>query len=107
MTTDLFADIEIQTASDLASMNGLYLVHPWIHPLLDQEFTRGSTRLDLTTQALQLIACLHQAFGALLFEQVSCTEYKCVAADSLIIVQFRGEVSLTDLMSNIRMIEVL
>ena len=106
-TADLFGDIEIKTESDLAVMNGLCLVHPWIHPLLDHEFTLGSPQLDLTTQALRLIAHLYQPFGALLFEQVSRTEYKRVAADSLIMVQFRKEVSLTDLMSNIRTIEVL
>ena len=105
--TDLFGDIEIKTASSLAAMNGLCLVHPWIHPLLDQEFIRGSTRLDLTTQALRLIARLQQPFGALLFEQVSRAEYKRVAADSLITVQFCKEVSLTDLINNIRIIEVL
>ena len=106
-TTDLFGDIEIKTASNLAAMNGLCLVHPWIHSLLDQEFTRGSTRLDLMTQALRLIARLHQPFGALLFEQVSRAELKRVAADSLIMVQFGEEVSLTELISNIRTIEVL
>ena len=106
-TTDLFGDIEIKTGSSLAMMNGLCLVHPWIHPLLDQEFTRGSTRLDLTTQALRLIARLHQPFGALLFEQVSRTEYKRVAPDILIMVQFREEASLIDLMSNVRTLEVL
>ena len=106
-TTDLFGDIEIKTGSNLATMNGLCLVHPWIHSLLDQEFTRGSTRLDLTTQAFRLIARLQQPFGALLFEQVSRTEYKRVAADSLIMVQLGEEVSLTDLTSNIRTIEVL
>ena len=106
-TADLFGDVEIKSASNLAVMNGLCLVHPWIHPLLDQEFTRGSIQLDLTTQALRLIARLQQPFGALLFEQVSRTEYKRVAADSLIMVQFRKEISLTDLMNNIRTIEVL
>ena len=106
-TTGLSGDVEIKTGSHLATMNGLCLVHPWIHSLLDQEFARGSTRLDLTTQALQLIARLQQPFGALLFEQVSRTEYKRVAADSLIMVQFHKEVSFTDLMNNIRAIEVL
>ena len=88
-------------------MNELYLIHPWIHPLLDQEFTRGSTRLDLTMQALRLVARLHQPFGALLFEQVSRTEYKRVATDSLVMVQFGEEVSLADMINNIRTIEVL
>ena len=106
-TTGFFGDIEIKTGNNLATMKGLCLVHPWIRPLLDQEFTRGSLAFDLTTQALRLIARLQQSFGALLFEQVSRTEYKRVAADSLIMVQFRKEVSLTDLMSNIHTIEVL
>ena len=106
-TTDLFGDVEIKTTSDLAMMKGLCLVHPWIRPLLDQEFARGSSGLDSTTQALRLVARLQQPFGALLFEQVSRTEYKRVAADSLIVVQFRREVSLNDLISNVRTIEVL
>ena len=106
-TTDMIGDIKIKTASNLATMKGLCLVHPWIRPLLDQEFTRSSTGLNLTTQALRLMARLHQSFGALLFEQVSRTEYKRVAADSLIMVQFCKDVSLTDLMNNIRTIEVL
>ena len=106
-TADLFGNVDIKTANNLAAMNGLCLVHPWIHPLLDQEFTRGSTRLDLTTQALRLIARLYQPFGALLFEQVSRTEYKRVATDSLIMIQFGEEVSLTELISNAHTIEVL
>ena len=106
-TTDLFGDIEIKTTRNLAMMKGLCLVHPWIRPLLDQEFNCGSAELDLTTQALRLIARLHQPFGALLFEQVSRTEYKRVAADNLIMVQFCEGVLLADLMSNIRTIEVL
>ena len=107
VTADLFGDIEIKTGSNLAMMNGLCLAHPWIHPLLDQEFTRGSTRLDLTTQALRLIARIHQPFGPLLFEQVSRTEYRRIAPDILIMVQLREETSLIDLMSNIRTLEVL
>ena len=62
--------------------------------------------LDKTTQALRFITRLGQPFGALLFEPVSRIEYRRVAADGLIVVRVREEVSLTDLIDGIRTIEV-
>ncbi|KAH0831056.1 hypothetical protein J3R83DRAFT_13575, partial [Lanmaoa asiatica] len=105
-TTSTFGDIEIKTANDLTRMRNLCLMHPWIRPLLDQEFSDGASALDRTTQALRLVARLRQPFGALLFEAVSRVEYKRVAADSLIMVQVHEEAPLTDLTDNIRTIEV-
>ena len=104
--TTILGDIEITTSGDLNVENEHCLVHPWIRPLLDQEYSRGMTGLDKTTHALRLVARLKQRFGALLFEKVSRVEYKRVAADSLIMVQIRDEVSLTDLIDNIDTIEV-
>ena len=105
-TTSVFGNIEIKTTDDLTGKKDIYLVHPWIRPLLDQEFSEGADVLDKTTQALRFVARLRQPFGALLFEPVSRVEYKRVAADGLIIVQVREEVSLTELIDNIRTIEV-
>ena len=106
VTTSTFGDIEIKTVENLIGMKHLYLVHPWIRPLLDQEFSHGSAALDITTQALRFVARLRQPFGALLFEALSRVEYRRVAADSLTMVQIREEAPLTDLIDNIRTIEV-
>ena len=99
--------IEVKTAENLGRMNDLYLVHPWIRPLLDQEFSYGAAALDETTQALHFIVRLRQPFGALLFEPVSRVEYRRVAADSLIMVQICEDAPLTDLIDNVRTIDVL
>ena len=87
-------------------MKDLCLVHPWIRPLLDQEFLDGAAVLDKTTQALRFVARLGQPFGALLLEPLSRVEYRRVAADSLIIARVREEASLTELMEGIRMIDI-
>lgn len=111
--TATFGQIEIKTAENLSGsgrgIKDLYLVHPWIRPLLDQEFLilGGAATLDRTTRALRFVARLRQPFGALLFEPLSRVEYKRVATDSLIVVRIREEVSLADLMDNIRTIEVV
>ena len=106
VTMATFGDIEIKTAEDLTEIKDLYLVHPWIRPLLDQEFAHGAAALDRTTKALRFVARLRQPFGALLFEPLSRVEYRRVASDSLIMVRFREEVPLTKLIDNIRTIEV-
>ena len=105
-TTSAFGEIEIRTADDLSGMKDLCLVHPWIRPLLDQEFLGGAAELDKLTQALRLVARLRQPFGALLLEPLSRVEHRRVAADGLIVVQVREEVSLSDLIDNIHTIEV-
>ena len=101
-TMSTFGDMEIKTAEDLTEKN-LYLVHPWIRPLFNQESLHGA---DKSTQALRFVARLRQPFGALLFEAVSLGDYRRVAADSLIMVQVREEAPLTDLIDNIHTIEV-
>ena len=106
VTTSTFGDIEVKTTQNLTGMQTLYLVHPWIRPLLDQEFSHDAAALDGTTQALRFVARLRQPFGALLLESLSRVEYRRVAADSLIMVQVREEVPLTDLIASIRTIEV-
>ena len=106
-TTTIFGDVQIQTASDLSKMKYLYLVHPWIHPLLDQdeEFSSDVPEVD-ETSALRLLARLRQPFGALLFEKVSRMDHKRVAADSLIMARICDDVSLSNLIGNIRTIDV-
>ena len=105
----IFGDMEITTKSNLIAMKRLYVVHPWGRVLLDQEFSDDVTDLaevDEAVQALRILARLRQPFGALLFEQVSRTEYKRVAADSLIMTRIRDDVPLSDLIGSIRIIDV-
>lgn len=104
--TSIFGEIEIKTAEDLIGMEDLCIVHPWIQPLLDQEYARGAAVLDQTTRALRLVARLRQSFGALLFRPVSRLEYRRVAADSLIMAQIGQKVSLGLLIDAIRTIEI-
>ena len=73
-------------------------------PLLDREYSRDGARLDGTT--LRLVARLKQSFRVLLFEKLLRVEYKRVAADSLITVQIRDEVPLTELIENVETIGV-
>ena len=105
-TTTLFGDIEITTTSNLTTMNDLYLIHPWIRPLLNQDFLRAPARLDRTIRALRLIVRLRQPFGALLFDQLSSVEYKRVAADSFIVARVCEDIPLDDLIDNILTIDV-
>ena len=105
-TTSALGNVEIETADDLTGMNDLCLVHPWIRTLLDQEFKDAAAGLDKTTQALRLVARLKQPFGALLFAPLSRVEYRRVAADCLIMVRVCGETSLTDLIGDVRTIDV-
>ena len=67
--------------------------------------------MDRETQALQLVARLRQPFGALLVTLAStgrrAVGYKRVAADSMITVRFQEDVSLTELLDNVRTIDVL
>ena len=66
---------------------------------------------DRETQALRLIARLRQPFGALLFTLASTRRravvYRRVAADSIITVQLRENISLIDLLDNVRILDVL
>ena len=74
-------------------------------PLMDTE------PVDRETRALRLIARLRQPFGALLFTLVATRRrtvvYRRVAADSIITVQMRENVLLTELLDNVRILDVL
>ena len=67
--------------------------------------------MDRDTLARRLVARLRQPFGALLVTLASTgrggVAYKRVAADSVITVQFQEKVSLTELLDNVRTIDVL
>ena len=67
--------------------------------------------VDRETRALQLVARLRQPFGALLFTLAStrrrAVEYKRLAADSMIAVQIQDTVPLTDVLDNVRILDVL
>ena len=67
--------------------------------------------LDRETRALRLITRLRQPFGALLLSVTSrrrrAVVYSRVAADSQITVQFGENVSLSDILDNVRILDVL
>ena len=67
--------------------------------------------MDRETRARRLVARLRQPFGALLVKLASAgqrtVDYKRVAADSMITVQFQENVSLADILDNVRTIDVL
>ena len=67
--------------------------------------------IDRETRARRLIARLRQPFGALLVRLASAgqrtVDYKRVAADSMITVEFRENVSLAYILDNVRTIDVL
>ncbi|KAF8435498.1 hypothetical protein L210DRAFT_3551412 [Boletus edulis BED1] len=67
--------------------------------------------VDRERGARRLVARLRQPFGALMFTLVStgrrATDYKRVAADSLITVRFQDNVTLADILDNVRILDVL
>ena len=105
-TTPMLGDVEIKTTAKLSEMEGLLLIHPWISPLLDQDFSRGMAQFDLSTRALRLVARLRQPFGALLLAPLARVQYRRVATDSLIMVRVREETSLTELIEGIRTVDI-
>ena len=134
--TSAFGMVEMKTSSDLSGMNSLYLVHPWLDSLLDHEDIQSGAfaeddddssllpgsespsppspvyvaPMDKETRARRLVARLRQPFGALLVRLESMGRRvvgKRVAADSLITVQFQENVSLADVLDNVRTIDVL
>ena len=67
--------------------------------------------MDKEMRARRLVARLRQPFGALLFTLASTgrrgMDYQRVAADSLVTVRFRENVSLEDILDNVRTLDVL
>ncbi|KAN0091455.1 hypothetical protein V8E55_005021 [Tylopilus felleus] len=97
-TSPMIGDVEVTTREDLSGLKGGLLIHPWISPLLDQDFSRGEPLSNLTTRALQLAVRLKQPFGALLLAPL--------ARAHLIMVHIREETSLADLMDGIRTVDI-
>ena len=159
-----FGMLEVKTKYDLSQLNTLYLVHPWLDTLLEQEDRRKiiaeqdvmqpdadgvddenmsdneindneefadeeffiddspslpqpdlssppAPPMDRESRARRLVAHLRQPFVAVLLTldstSVRTVDYKRVAADSLIKVQFQESVSLTDILGNVRTLDVL
>ncbi|KAF8428469.1 hypothetical protein L210DRAFT_3652362 [Boletus edulis BED1] len=67
--------------------------------------------LDRETRARRLVARLRRPFGAVLLALTSMggrtVDYRRVAADSLITVQFQDNISLADILDNVRTLDVL
>ncbi|KAI9571804.1 hypothetical protein HD554DRAFT_1826569 [Boletus coccyginus] len=105
-TSPMLGDVEFKTTDKLSGMESFVLIHPWISPLLDQDFSRGVAQFDLTTRALRLVARLRQPFGALLLATLAREQYRRVATDSLIMVRVREDTSLTDLMDSISTVHI-
>jgi hypothetical protein len=105
-TTATFGDFEIKTTDNLSVMEDFILIHPWIDPLLDQDFPRRAAELNDTTRALRLVARLMQPFGALLLTALSRVQYRRVATDSLIMVRVGEGTSLSELIDGIRTIDI-
>ena len=78
-------------------------------PLLPDPVRR--VPMDRETRARRLVARLRQPFGALLLTLATtgrrAADYRRVAADSMITVQFQENISLADLLDNIRTLDVL
>ncbi|KAI9457059.1 hypothetical protein HD554DRAFT_2303563 [Boletus coccyginus] len=95
-TTTMLGKVEIKTAEDLPIARNMRLVHPWFRCLLDPDSPLlGPVRRE---SALKLLASLRQPFGALLLARTH--DYERIAADQLITVQIREEVSAEKLMEN-------
>ena len=105
-TSPILGDIEIKTRYQLSGMKGLLLIHPWIGPLLDQDFACGAALFDAATCALRLVVRLKQSFGALLLAPLARAQYRRIATDSLITVRVREETSLNELMDGIRTVDI-
>ena len=105
-TSPMLGDVEIKTTADLLGMEGLLLIHPWISPLFEQDFSCGAAQFDIATRVLRLVVRLRQPFGALLLAPLAREQYRRVATDSLIMVRVREETSLTELMDGIRTVHI-
>jgi hypothetical protein len=102
-TVPMLGKVEIKTAEDLPSSRNMILVHPWFKCLLDPGIPLSeSARRE---SALKLLASLRQPFGALLLAWTT-RDYERIAADQLIRVQIREEVTAEQLLENIRVLYI-
>lgn len=110
--------VEIKTTDELAGLENLVLVHPWLDSLLDPIFTSPRPNDDANshsgqpsklTRALHLLIRLRQPFGALLLAPLNRREFKRIATDHLIRVQVRDDISIEELlgMVNVDVLDIL
>ncbi|KAF8548150.1 hypothetical protein OG21DRAFT_801293 [Imleria badia] len=105
-TSHMLGTVKIRTKDQLYGLQELFLIHPWISPLLDEDFSRGVAQLDLATRALRLVVRLKQPFGALLLAPLAREQFGRIATDGLIMAQVRKETLLNELMDGIRMVDI-
>ena len=118
--------VKIETQEDLSRIGPLYLVHPWIDFLLEQQPVGSvadtvpkentddrSSALPTESQirALQVVARLRQPFGALLLtpNRRNVAAYRRVATETLIIAQVEEitPTTLNELVDSVRTLDVL
>ncbi|KAF8124713.1 hypothetical protein EV363DRAFT_1539540 [Boletus edulis] len=102
-TVELLDKVEFDTKDDLSCAQSMFLVHPWYRCMLGQGIPL--TESERRESALKLLASLKQPFGALLLAWTA-RGYERMAADELITVVIRKDVSAEKLMENIRMLNV-
>lgn len=107
--------VEIKTTDELAGLENLVLVHPWLDFLLEPIFASPRPGGEANShpkqpskliRALRFLARLRQPFGALLLAPLNHREFKRVATDHLIRVQVHDDISLEELLETIN-VEVL
>jgi hypothetical protein len=106
VTTAVLGDVVIKTMDNLSGMEDYLFIHPWISPLLGQDYSRRTAGSDGITRALRLVARLGQPFGALLLTPLSRVRYRRVAADCLIMVRILEETSLMELIDGIGTVDI-
>jgi len=104
--TSLLGDVRIETTDDSLATQRLVLVHPWIGPLIDEDFDGDGPLFDLPVRAMRLAVRLGQPFGAFLLASQGRMQYRRIATDSFIKVQIRKETRWTELMECIRTVNV-
>ena len=102
-TVPLLGKVEIATKDDLYSARNMFFANPWFRCLLDPGIPLSETARR--ESALKLLATLRQPFGALLLAWTS-RDYERVAADSIITVQMREDISPEQLIENIRVLYI-
>jgi len=102
----ILGEVQFETKDDSLGTQRLVLVHPWISPLLDEDFSCGNPLFDLDARALRILVRLRQPFGALLLASQERGQYRRVATDSFIRVQIGEETPLKELMASIGTVDV-
>jgi hypothetical protein len=96
-------EIEAEEDSDLSTARNMFLVSPWFRRLMNPGIPLSESARQAS--ALKLLASLKQPFGALLLAWTS-RDYERIAADKLITVKLREDVSTDQIMENIRVLYI-